>query len=163
GNRAGLQRWPITPDPATGGWQVGPPESLGLSGRAPFVAADPDFALSADGRAVAYCPQFGQAFLYDVRDPRRKLLMESPRLRHAAFSPDGRWLATGNWQGRGAKVWDARTGAAVKDLDLFEPEQGAAWPAFSPDGRWLVVGTFGEYRFWEVGTWQKKHALPRAP
>jgi tetratricopeptide (TPR) repeat protein len=44
----------------------------------------------------------------------------------------------------------------------LEPEQGAAWPAFSPDGRWLVIGTFGEYRFWEVGSWQREHSLPRA-
>src|SRR5262249_15200475 len=33
--------------------------------------------------------------------------------------------------------------------------------AFSPDGQWLVTGTFLEYRFWEVGSWRKRHALPR--
>jgi tetratricopeptide (TPR) repeat protein len=25
----------------------------------------------------------------------------------------------------------------------------------------LVTGTYSEYRFWEVGSWQKRHALPR--
>ena len=158
---AGLQRWPITPDPETGGLRIGPPQSLGLSARAPFFGNDPDFALSADGRTVAHSPHPGQVLLFDLENPRRKLLIESHALRHAAFSPDGRWLATGNWQGRGAKVWDAQTGKLAHDFDLGEPEEKAAWPAFSPDGKWLVTGTFAEYRFWEVGSWQKKHGLPR--
>src|SRR5207253_8945799 len=37
---AGLQRWPITPDPQTGGLRIGPPGSLGLSARAPLSASD---------------------------------------------------------------------------------------------------------------------------
>jgi serine/threonine protein kinase/WD40 repeat protein/tetratricopeptide (TPR) repeat protein len=157
--RVGLQRWPITPDHQTGGLRIGPPQSLGLSARAPFFGYDHDFALSADGRTVAHCPNPGQAILYDLENPRRKLLIESPRLRHAAFSPDGRWLATGNWQGRGAKVWDAQTGKPEADLDLGESDHARV--AFSPDGKWLVTGTVAEYRFWEVGSWHKKHGLPR--
>src|SRR5262249_17997448 len=52
----GLQRWPITPDPQTGGLQIGPPQSLGLSARAPllFSGYDPDFILAADGPTVAH-------------------------------------------------------------------------------------------------------------
>jgi tetratricopeptide (TPR) repeat protein len=85
-----------------------------------------------------------------------------PHLHFLAFSPDGRWLATGNWQGRRIKVWEARTGRLAHDLDLGVPGEKTAWPAFSPDGKWLVTGSFSEYRFWEVGSWQKRHALPRA-
>jgi WD40 repeat protein len=160
----GLQRWPIAPDPATGGLRVGPPEPLGLSARAPLVfpGYDPQFALSADGRRVAHGLQLGRVLLFDLEAPRRRLLIESPCLRAAAFSPDGRWLATGNWQGQGVKVWDARTGELAHDFDFGRPEEGAAWPAFSPDGKWLVTGSFAEYRFWEVGSWRKRHGLPRA-
>jgi WD40 repeat protein/tetratricopeptide (TPR) repeat protein len=161
-NRVGLQRWPITPDPQTGGVRIGPPESLGLSARAPFIGWDPDFALSADGRTVAHCPEPGLALLYDPENPRSKRVLDSSLLRHAAFSPDGRWLATGNWHGWGARVWDVRTGELERVLDLAEPGHGAAWPAFSPDGKWLVTGTYGEFRFWEVGSWQGQHSLPRA-
>ena len=75
--RVGLQRWPITPDPETGGLRIGPPQSLGLSARAPFFGNDPDFALSADGRTVAHSPQPGQVLLFDLENPRRKLLIES--------------------------------------------------------------------------------------
>jgi WD40 repeat protein/tetratricopeptide (TPR) repeat protein len=161
--RDGLHRWPITPDPQTGGLQIGPPRSLGMS--APltllFPEFDPDFTLSANGRTVAHNPQRGQALLFDLENPRRKLLIESSYLRFPDFSPDGRWLATGNWQGRGAKVWDAQTGKLAHDFDVGGPEVRAAWPAFSPDGKWLVTGTCAEFRFWEVGSWQKKHGLAR--
>jgi WD40 repeat protein len=158
---AGLQRWPIAADPQTDGLRIGPPQSLGLSARAPLLAPDPDFALSADGRTIARSPKPGQALLLNLESPHRKFLLESPGLRFAAFSPDGRWLATGHWHGRGVKVWDARTGKLAQDLDLGEAEQRAAWPAFSPDGKYLVTGTFLEYRCWEVGSWQQKHCLPR--
>src|SRR5262249_31478472 len=75
---AGLQRWPIAPDPETGGLRIGPPQSLGLSARAPLSLSwyDPDFALSADGRTIAHCPKRGQALLFDLANPRRKLLIE---------------------------------------------------------------------------------------
>jgi eukaryotic-like serine/threonine-protein kinase len=160
---AGLQRWPIVPDPATGGLRIGPPQSPGLCAQAPLIwpGYDPDFVLSADGRTVAHCPGPGRVLLFDLENSRPKLLIESAALRHAAFSRDGRWLATGNWQGRGAKVWDARTGELAQDLDVGDPEEWAAWPAFSPDGEWLVIGTVAEYGFWEVGSWRKSHSLPR--
>jgi WD40 repeat protein len=161
--KMGLQRWPVVAGPEAGDLTVGPPQSLGSSARAPFHSNDPDFALSPDGRTVAYCPHPGQALLFDLEGRGRKLVIESPRLRSLSFSsPDGRWLATGNWQGRGLRVWDARTGRpACPPFELGEPEAGSAWSAFSPDGKWLVTGTFAEYCFWEVGTWQKKYALPR--
>jgi eukaryotic-like serine/threonine-protein kinase len=161
---AGLQRWPIAPDPETDGLRIGPPQPLGLSARAPllFPGYDPEIALSADGRTVAHSPNCGQVLVIALENARRKLLVESPLLRHVALSPDGRWLATGNWWGRGAKVWDARTGKPACELDLGESEKGAAWTAFSPDGKWLVTGTFAEYCFWQVGSWEKKYALPRA-
>jgi serine/threonine protein kinase/WD40 repeat protein/Tfp pilus assembly protein PilF len=161
---AGLQRWPIAPDPETGGLRAGPPQSLGLSARAPLVGSDPDFALSADGRTVAYSPASGQALVFDLGNPRQKLLIESPRLRHAAFSPpDGRLLATGNWQGRGVKVWNAQTGQPVHafDWDREGPEEETAHVAFSPDGKWLVTATAVESAIWDVTSWQKKYGFRR--
>src|SRR5262249_35934923 len=143
GKSAGLQRWPIAEDPESGGVRVGPPQSPGLSAQAPEIwrGYDPDFALSRDGRTLAHCPSLGYALLVDLESPRRKLLIESPELRHIAFSRDGRWLATGNWHGRGARLWDTRTGEPGPPLDIGDPEEKAAWPAFSPDGKWLVIGT----------------------
>src|SRR5262249_18705644 len=118
-------------------------------------------AVAAEGRPRAPRPPGGPAALCAWAPPRRKLLIESPHLRHADFSPDARWLATGNGQGEGVKVWDVQSGKLAHDLDFGKPEEQAAWPAFSPDGQWLVTGSYAEYRFWEVGSWQKKHGLPR--
>jgi serine/threonine protein kinase/WD40 repeat protein len=159
--RVGLQRWPITPDARTGGLRIGPPEPCILSARVPLQGEDPDFSLSADGQTVAYSPRDGLILLYEPANPRRRLLLEGPGLRHASFSPDGRWVATGNWHGKGARVWDAETGKLVKELEICEPDDGAAYPAFSPNGERLVTGTYAEYRIWEVGTWQEKRRLPR--
>src|SRR5262249_5315469 len=130
----GFQRWPITQDSRTGGLRIGPPQTLKLydSGLADNPDYDPQFALSDNGRIIAHSPWRGQVFLVDLDNPRRKFLLESRRMRHAAFSPDGRWLATGNWQGRGASVWDVQTGKLAHEFDLNEPEQdSASWPAFS--------------------------------
>src|SRR5262249_43297053 len=160
---AGLQRWPIAPDPETGGLRIGPPQALGLLARAPLFlpAYDPDFALSADGRTIAHCPQRGQVLIYGLEDPRRKLLIESPCLRLPAFSPDGRWLATGNWQGQGVKVWEAKTGMLVHSFDIGEREHKSAWATFSPDSKTVGTGTFADHGFWELGSWHKKDSHPR--
>src|SRR5262249_53378827 len=141
----GLQRWPIMPDPETGELRIGPPQSLGLSARAPLLSRDDvNLALGADGRTVAQSPQRGQVIVFDTEHPHRKLFVESPGLQHAALSPDGRWLATGHLERRRVKIWDAQTGKLARDLDLGGGEM-PAWPAFSPDGKWLVTGTFLEY------------------
>jgi WD40 repeat protein len=60
----------------------------------------------------------------------------------------------------GFQIWDVSRGARVGPL----PHKGGyEMAAFSPDGRWLVTSTRGEFRFWEVGTWELKHRLPRHP
>src|SRR5262249_22280990 len=67
-----------------------------------------------------------------------------------SISPDGRWVASGSWNGIGACVLDARTGKCVFD----PPLSTRAFVTFSPDGRWLVTREPGQYRLWEVGTWK---------
>jgi serine/threonine protein kinase/WD40 repeat protein len=160
---AGLRRWPIAPDLRTGTVRIGPPQSPSLCAQAPRIweVYQPEFSLSNDGRTVAHSPCPGHVVLFDWENPGRRLEIKSPGLRRAVFSPDGRWLATGNWHAQGARVWDARTGKEARAFELPEPDGGSSWPAFSPDGQWLVLGTSAEYSFWEVGSWQKRFSLPR--
>jgi WD40 repeat protein len=76
-----------------------------------------------------------------------------------SISPDHRWLATGNWKGKDAIVWDAATGARVRVLEIPR----SVTVAFSPDGRWLVTGSGTQYSLRRTDTWKSVWDLPRAP
>jgi WD40 repeat protein len=79
-----------------------------------------------------------------------------------AFSPDGRYLATGNWQGT-MKLWDAVAGGGP--LHTFTPTSGKRHPvaalAFSPYGTRLAVASFDRrVDVWDTTNWRLIHALP---
>ncbi len=71
-----------------------------------------------------------------------------------AFSPDGRWVASGSGSTEGgsgkAQVWEAATGREVARMDV---EHSVRALAFSPDGRWLASGSADNtVRVWEAAT-----------
>jgi WD40 repeat protein len=73
-----------------------------------------------------------------------------------AFSPDGRWLASGGLDGL-AKIWDAKTG---REQATLRGNIGDVWAvAFSPDGKRLATGsgygeTKGEVKVWDSRLWE---------
>jgi WD40 repeat protein len=70
------------------------------------------------------------------------------------FSPDGRWLVTGNQRGN-VNVWDATTGQVVQ---TFEPHGAQVWGvAFSPDGgRLASLSAEGMVTVCDATRWPEK-------
>lgn len=73
-----------------------------------------------------------------------------------AFSPDGQFLATGNFEAGEVWLWQIPSGQLVQQM---EPAGGRVEGlAFSPDGQLLVCGEAGghkddiEMRVWDMGT-----------
>src|SRR5205807_33988 len=66
-----------------------------------------------------------------------------------AFSPDGKVLLTGCWDGT-ACLWDVATGHRLRAL---EHAKAVCAVAFSPDGKTVLTGCAdGGARFWQTNT-----------
>ncbi|MFO0952524.1 MAG: WD40 repeat domain-containing protein [Isosphaeraceae bacterium] len=157
-----LRRWPITPGEAGGAPVVsfGPPRTLlriaTPEGKARIVPWGPN-----PGR-IALTEELTAVYLLELSPaPRVVRSWQTPTASFVASSPDGRWVATGSYEGPGFQVWDTTTHTLGR---LWKG--GDAVVAFSPDGRWLVSasGANGfnpaECVFWKVGTWERGHGFP---
>lgn len=90
---------------------------------------------------------------------KRSLLAEQTRfvlrghegaVRSAAFSPDGKFVATSSWD-KTARVWEAATGKPVSILGGHDAP--VPYVAFSPDGQFIVTASHDrKARVW--GDWQ---------
>jgi serine/threonine protein kinase/WD40 repeat protein len=152
----GLLRWPVRrPDPDS--LRVGPPEPVGPIAGVPTGRV----RLGRDGRSLAVVldEEDGRVLVFDLETRTSPIVLAGhPNMERVAISPDGNWIATGTWRGTLVKVWDAHTGALVRDL----PVKGSAEVLFSPDGSRLVTATGQEYTIWDVGAWTPRTRIPRS-
>jgi WD40 repeat protein len=65
-----------------------------------------------------------------------------------AYSPDGRWIASGSWDNT-VSLWDAATGVLCATLPHPDGVHGLA---YGPDGSWLVTASIADnrLRIWDV-------------
>lgn len=115
-------------------------------------------AFSSNGRLLATASLDHAVRLYTVTsNDRRHALLVPPRLEHTlpdatesalsvAFSPSGRWLGTGSWDGK-VRVYDlhdsrGRGGGPKLKHTLADAEFVVHSVAFSNDGSWLAAGSW---------------------
>jgi hypothetical protein len=79
--------------------------------------------------------------------PLHSIMTHGNYVNAVAFSPDGRWVVSGSYDGT-ARVWEAQTGVEVARMthegSVFEDsvfEDSVIAVAFSPDGHWVVSGS----------------------
>jgi serine/threonine protein kinase/WD40 repeat protein len=153
----GLRRWPIRSSRAAGKAElsIGPsqlllPPIVGEGGRLSLFGKEECFL----GVCCRRRGRFG-VIQFD-NSPRELWTQPFTNVNYISGSPDGRWVATGTFEGGNRVcVWDRRTGRLEKDWPI-----GDAEVAFSPDGRWLAAATGrnsaagAECRTWRVGSWE---------
>src|SRR2546421_1632600 len=120
------------------------------------VAFSPDGSLLASAGHVD-----GAVRLWDVRAGKlRQEIKAHDAPTAVAFSPDGKTLATGGYDGT-LKLWDTGGGAPKKTLN-YAPNAVVSSIVFSPDGRLVACGgdgPEGELKVWDARTGELKMDL----
>lgn len=157
---AGLQCWPITDlGQKPRRLRIEVPHSIHLP-------VSPSVVSVCDDRrtAIASSEDSGVAVIVDLdTESVRCALTPHPSVSAGVLSPDGRWAVTSGWHSPNVKVWDAHTGALVKEFATGL--QNAAY--FSPDSRTMIVSLPGMYRICDVPSWRVSRevrcAIPSFP
>lgn len=97
-----------------------------------------NMAFSPDGTSLVVATAIG-CWWYDIATRQPIALWETERgmVSAISFSRDGRWIATGNWDGI-VKVWNSQTLQCLAEIDVPEHPVGKGKAIhrliFSPDG-----------------------------
>ncbi len=144
----GLFRWPLRMESTGGLWflRVDPPRIVMPGEGFRYLAFDP-----GGRRILASRPDGTSPLMVDLENAANVVRLEGhPGATSVAWSPGGRWVATGTWKGSGVNLYEAASGQLVRKL----PVQGSAAVAFSPDDQWLATANMMGFRLWKTGSWE---------
>jgi WD40 repeat protein len=149
-------------------WRAKDLPQLVSAGRAHLGAViAQSLAISRDG-LLAFGATNGRVYLWDTRTPRAKprLIGAGSDLRNflrsvfdVAFSPNGKTLASGGWDGT-LRLWRASTANLIGRPDEMKAPSAVRGIAFSPNGRLIAVASDdGTISLWDAATRNELRAI----
>jgi WD40 repeat protein len=120
----------------------------------------PGFEFSPDGH-LAVTFHFEDTKLWDTASGKLKLELPKSKANDAAFSSDGRWLATASDDSKStARIWNVETGEVKTTMP---PSLGHAEAInFSPDGKIVVTTNDKGVKLWDAATGELLATLDEA-